>query len=161
MGASAAEIQEESVNRFPPIGVDRLAPRESSDFTRFLFFSWKESSHIPRSRLRSRFNVSFVRFNTHPKQRVWVWRPKGARANTQHNAIALRTRNTRNSCTWEAHGGQKRCRWRGGRRSEVKYSTVRFLRVSKFTAPDDDVAITLIARQPWIWGWGWGRTELL
>jgi hypothetical protein len=38
MGASAAEIQEESVNRFPPIGVDGLAPRQSSDVTRFLFF---------------------------------------------------------------------------------------------------------------------------
>jgi hypothetical protein len=55
MGASAAEIPEESVNRFPPIGIHQLALRESSDVTRFLFLFLKESSHILRSRLRCRF----------------------------------------------------------------------------------------------------------
>ncbi len=55
MGSSTAEIQEKSVNRFPPIRVDRLAPRDSSDVTRFLFFLERNRVTSPRSRLRSRF----------------------------------------------------------------------------------------------------------
>ena len=83
---------------------------------------------------------SFVCFNTHPKQQVWVWRPKGLEQTHRATRLRSRTQDTLNSCTWEAHGGQKRCRWRGGQRSEVKYSTVKFLRVSKSTAPDDYVS---------------------
>ena len=102
---------------------------------------------------------SFVRFNNHGAE---FGGPFGLeRTHTTQRDRAHTRKATRKLMhmrdSWRSKsgvGGEA-----GGRRGEArKYSTVKVLHVSKFTAPDDDVTITLLyARCEFLAGVGEGR----